>query len=238
MALPEAPHRLPEEPVSLVSVVLPVADQSASLEAAVTEYEAAFESWSTPHELLLVADAATAAGCEALAARHPSVRLVAHRDARWGAAVRAGLAEARGDVLCFTNLARTSAATLLEVLDLAIAHPGVVLRANRRTRDTWGQRIGSLLFNLECRLVLKLLTWDINGTPKVFPRGFGALLALRRDDDLLDAEFAVVCQRERYPSLEVPVDAAPRPGSMRALSARSALRMYLQLPSLRSECER
>lgn len=234
MSVPDPPDPQRPQPVSLVSVVLPAAGQGGLIEDAVGEYAAAFEGWGTPWEIVLVADGAAAAACERLAAALPGVRCAAAREGRWGAAVRAGIAEARGDLLCYTNAGRTSAGTLLQVLDLAVGHPDVVLRANRRTRDTWLQRAGSLLFNLECRAVLRLLSWDINGTPKVFPRRFEALLRLERDDDLLDAEFALVCQRELYPTLEVPISADPRPGADAPPSVRSALRMYALLPRLRS----
>src|ERR1039457_6785444 len=109
-----------------------------------------------------------------------------------GAAVRAGLAAGRGDVLCYLNWPRTSASSLAEMLRLALRNPKLVLRANRRTRDTRLQRLGSLLYNLECRLLLQIPVWDVNGTPKVFPRCFDRLLALSSQDELLDAEFACV----------------------------------------------
>jgi hypothetical protein len=222
------------QPVSLISVILPAAGHGAELEAAVGEYAAELEGSKVPCELIVVADAATAPACERLVAAHPAVRCARRQEASWGAAVRAGLADAEGDLLAFVNLGRTRAGTLLEMLDLALAHPDVVLRANRRTRDTVLQRLGSLLFNLEARAVLGLLTWDVNGTPKVFPRRFSALLALQRDDELLDAEFAMVCQRENYPTLEVPINADPRGGEPLTPDLRSALRMYLRLPRLRA----
>jgi len=109
-----------------------------------------------------------------------------------------------------------------------------VLRANRRTRDTRTRRLGSLLFNLECRVLLQVPAWDVNGTPKVFPRGFGKLLQLRQEDDLLDAEFALVCEREGYPVVEVPIDAPPQSQGGPGVDGRAALRMYLGLLRLRS----
>ena len=44
------------------------------------------------------------------------------------------------------------------------------MKANRKIRDNWRRRLGSLLYNLECRALFDLANWDINGTPKVFPR--------------------------------------------------------------------
>jgi len=68
--------------------------------------------------------------------------------------------------------------------------------------------------------------WDINGTPKVFPRRFDKLLALREPGDLIDAEFGVVCRRESYPMLEVPIFSSRRHGGESTTGYGSALRMY------------
>ena len=55
----------------------------------------------------------------------------------------------------------------------ASVYPDVVVKANRRSATTGGAGLGSLLYNLECRALFDLSFWDINGTPKVFPRSFG-----------------------------------------------------------------
>jgi hypothetical protein len=108
----------------------------------------------------------------------------------------------------------------------AVAHPDVVIKANRKIRENWKRRLGSLLYNLECRVLFDLACWDINGTPKVFPRVFDKLLALSRDDDLIDAEFNAICRRENYRMLEVPIFSHRRHGGTSTTNYRSALRMY------------
>jgi hypothetical protein len=91
-----------------------------------------------------------------------------------------------------------------------------------------------LLFTLECRVVLQVPAWDINGTPKVFPRAFTRLLELTRDDDLLDAEFALVCEQAGYPVIEIPVDAELLPGATASTpDYRAALKMYTGIRRLR-----
>jgi Glycosyl transferase family 2 len=164
--------------------------------------------------------------CRALAERHEAVRVVELEEGGWGRAVRAGLAEARGDLLCYTNSARTQPSMLTLMLVYAAAYPNVVLKANRTIRDSFQRRVGSLLFNLECRALFDLPTMDVNGTPKVFPRSFSKLLELERDDDLIDVEFFVTCVREGYPLLEVPILATQRHGAESTTSYRSAVRLY------------
>ncbi|HJS72682.1 MAG TPA: hypothetical protein VJ921_00235, partial [Vicinamibacteria bacterium] len=135
-------------------------------------------------------------------------------------------ASARGDLLCYTNLARTRPEDLTLLLLYGLVHPDVVVKANRKIRDSLYRRFGSLLFNLECRALFDLSYWDINGTPKVFPRSLEKLLALSRKDDLVDLEFHVVCRDEGYRVLEVPIFSNVRHGGRSTTNHRSALALY------------
>ena len=168
----------------------------------------------------------TLAACRDLARRFPAVRVLVREEAGWGGAILLGLAEARGDLLCYANSARTTPEELVLMLVYAIAFPTVVVKANRKIRESWSRRLGSLLYNLECRALFDLPTWDVNGTPKVFPRSLDRLLALRRSDDLVDAEFAVACRRQGYPVIEVPIFSTRRHGGRSTTNLASALRMY------------
>jgi len=227
-------------PQADVSIVLPVqdgrADSSGRFEALgrnVGAYVDALDATGWRWELLLVPDHPTQAAVQGLQSSYAQVVACAPA-AGWGRAVRAGLQESRGELLCYANYERTSSTVLVEMLAIAHRNPSLVLRANRRTRDTVVQRIGSLLFNLECRMLLGIPAWDVNGTPKVFPRSFGRLLELSSEGDLFDAEFAAVCERSRYPVVEVPIDASLPAGVLRARPRLgSALKMYLGVPAVR-----
>ncbi len=225
-AVPEQAAHL----VALVSIVLPVYNQADHISTIVQEYETALARVTTPHELLLVVNGCrdnSLEVCQALTASYSSVRIVFSQKGGWGLAVKLGLQNAVGDLLCYTNSARTSARDLQLLIMYAIANPSTVIKANRRIRDNWRRRFGSLLYNLECRLLFDLAYWDVNGTPKVFPRQFDKLLALSQDDDLIDAEFNAVCRRENYPLLEVPIFAKGRHSGRSTTSYKSAYRMYL-----------
>jgi hypothetical protein len=165
-------------------------------------------------------------------------RLTWRREGGGGRAVRAGLAEARGELVCYTNSARTAPEMLTLCLVYAMAYPGVVVKANRRLRESWRRRLGSLLYNLECRALFDIAVWDVNGTPKVFPRRYEQLLALEREDDLIDAEFNWICKREGYPIVEVPILGTPRLGGKSTTNVRSALRMYVGAWKLSREARR
>lgn len=213
-----------------LSVVLPVHDQADHIAAVVEEHVAALATLPHPFELLLVPNGChddSPAICAGLAERHPEVRTLVLDRGGWGRAVRHGLAEAEGATLCYTNSARTDPGDLRRALAYAAALPeDVVVKANRKIREGVVRRAGSLLYNLECRALFDLSAWDINGTPKVFPRAFDRLLSLTRDDDLIDTEFALVCRAEGYPMIELPLFSTRRAGGRSTTGFKTAFRLY------------
>lgn len=214
----------------LISIVLPVYNQADHITTIIQSYKEVLTRVHPSYEFILVVNGCqdhSLAACLALAEQHPEGIRVIHSEKRgWGLAVKSGLAETRGDLLCYTNSARTSPQALVLMLVYAIAYPDVVVKANRKIRENWKRRLGSLLYNLECRMLFDLSYWDINGTPKVFPRTFDKLLSLTRDDDLIDAEFNIICRREGYPVIEVPIFSTRRHGGKSTTNYHSALKMY------------
>jgi glycosyltransferase involved in cell wall biosynthesis len=215
---------------SVVSIVLPVHNQADHIADIVDRYRQALEQLPGTFEYVLVTNACrddSPAICAGLASGSGgSIHAIDLELGGWGRAVRAGLAHATGDWLCYTNSARTSPELLASVLGYAGVYPEVVVKAQRTVREHWQRRLGSVLYNLECRVLLDLASWDVNGTPKVFPRSFAGLLELERNDDLIDAEFLAVCRSAKYPLLEVPTVVIERHGGRSTTGIRSALKMY------------
>jgi glycosyltransferase involved in cell wall biosynthesis len=213
----------------LVSVVLPVHNQADHVEPVVRSFHESLKRLPSPHEILLVVNGSTDRSmkvCRELEGSLDSVRALESKKGGWGRAVLMGLSASRGDLLCYTNLARTRAEDLTILLLYATVHPGVVVKANRKIRDSLYRRMGSLIYNLECRALFDLSFWDINGTPKVFPRSLDKLLELTREDDLIDVEFNLVCRNEGYPVLEVPIFAGSRHGGASTTNHWSAAKLY------------
>jgi glycosyltransferase involved in cell wall biosynthesis len=216
--------------VQLASIVLPIYNQADHIESVLKEYVSVLARLDFTYELLPVINGPrrdeSLAICEALQARFPVIRTLCIEQGGWGRAVRAGLASARGDLLCYTNSARTTGRDLLLVLLYASIHTDAVVKANRRIRENWPRRLGSLLYNLECRALFDLPYWDINGTPKAFHRHLTRLLKLTRDDDLIDLEFNVICRQEGYPVIETPIFSTTRHSGGSTTDLRAAYRLY------------
>ena len=214
---------------SLISIVLPVYNQADHILGVLQEYESTLADLPVPHEYVLVVNGSIDASleiCRGYAERNETAKVIHSRQSGWGHAVLLGLEAAEGDLLCYTNVARTAGTSVALILLSATLHPGVVVKANRKIRDSWQRRVGSLLYNLECRALFDLSYWDVNGTPKAFPRSFDKLLSLTRADNLIDAEFALVCRREGYPLLDVPIFSSRRHGGTSTTGYLSAVGMY------------
>jgi glycosyltransferase involved in cell wall biosynthesis len=216
--------------VTLASIVVPVYRQADHIAGVLRDYVAALGRLDFAYELLPVVNGRGTDGsleaCRGLESEFPQIRTLHVEGSGWGRAVRHGLAVAQGDLLCYTNSARTSADTLLLLLLYGSIHMDSVIKANRKVRESWRRRLGSLLYNLECRALFDLPYWDINGTPKVFPRRLSRLLQLQRDDDLIDLEFNVICRTEGYPVIEVPTLSTSRRSGRSTTNWVSALRLY------------
>jgi glycosyltransferase involved in cell wall biosynthesis len=222
----------------LASVILPVYNQADHIAATLSDYIASLSRLDVQYELLPVINGPrkdrSLEICKNMESRFPVIRTLCIDEGGWGRAVRAGLAEARGDLLCYTNSARTTGKDLLLFLFYGSVHTDLIIKANRKIRDNWKRRLGSLLYNLECRTMFDLPYWDINGTPKVFHRNNSRLLTLKSNDDLIDLEFNVICRQEHYPVVEVPMLSTTRHAGSSTTSLSSAFRMYSGAFRLRS----
>jgi len=213
----------------LVSIVLPVYNQADHVEAVVSSFIQALSRTPARTDFILVPNNCrdnSLEVCNELMEKFENVRAFYLEEGGWGRAVRFGLGKAAGDLLCYTNLARTTPEELSLMVLYSIVYPEVVLKANRKVRDSAFRRMGSLLYNIQCRSMFDIPNWDINGTPKIFSRSFDALLGLERNDDLIDLEFNVICRKMNYPIIEVPVFFAKRHGGKSTTNMKTAIRLY------------
>jgi glycosyltransferase involved in cell wall biosynthesis len=217
-----------------LSIVLPVHQQADHIEAVLAGLHDAVAELCPSVEVIVVVNASTDGSADRCrAVDRPGIQVIELAERGWGRAVRAGLRSASGEVVCFTNAARTTPQDLRTAVVLALTNAGSATKAVRRTRNSIVRRTGSVLYNFEARALFGLASWDVNGTPKVFPREFSALFELREDGDLLDLEWLVTCDRAGYPIVEYPVTSVRRHGGRSTTRARSALHMYMGAIGLR-----
>jgi len=227
------------ETAPFASLILPIHNQADHIGRVIGGFLADFTKLERPCELVLVPNGcrdASAEICGEWAARQPeSVRMVTLERGSWGSAINAGIAAARGEIIGYTNSARTRPETATLMLAYAIAYPETALTATRRIRESAIRRAGSVLYNFECRRLFDLATWDIDGTPKFFPRKFHHLMKLDSEGELYDLEWMRACRYAGYPLIEIPIYPTERFGGRSTTNLRSAARMLLGAYRLREQ---
>ena len=132
----ETSANVPESPINskqklncemshkFISLVLPVYKQADHVRQVVKAYEAGLAQIN--HELILVVNGSGDASldvCRVLEDEYRAVRTTYSERKGWGRAVKLGLKTARGNTLCYTNAARTSATDLMHVIKAAVFQP-------------------------------------------------------------------------------------------------------------------
>lgn len=210
---------------ALLSLILPVQNQADHISRILVSYIETLDEMIESFELIPVVNASTDESekiIRAMAEQDERIRPQVTPERGWGRAVRLGLEAARGEVLCYTNAARTQADELAVVIRHYLEHPDCVVKATRGARASFSRRLGSQLFNSECRLLFGLTVRDLNGTPKVFARRYREPFALKDDGDLLDLELLIRCQEHGVPVLEVPITSTQRHGGLSSTKLATA----------------
>jgi len=219
----------------VISLILPCRNQADHIGELLLRYLCALETLGQPFEIIAVPNKcadATQAIAEEIASRDARLRVGPNPLGGWGRSVRAGLDIARGSILAYTNTARTEPESLRPFFDLHREQPGSLVKARRVQRNAPFREIGSLLYNIEARLLFGLGSGDVNGTPKIFGADFYRSLDLTANGDLFDLELMAHAHR-RLTIHEIPVAGFKRHGGTSTTTMKSALKMYLGALQLR-----
>ncbi len=212
----------------IFSVILPLYKQVNHAEHLYKTYTEHLDTLGEPWELLFIVNGANDGAVEKLNSlnNRPNVKIFWLEKGGWGRAVKFGLSKAEGKYLCYTNSARTEIEDLLLILNYAKVNNDNVVKATRIIREKLTRKAGSILYNLECRILYKVPVWDINGTPKVLPRKVYDKLNIVSDDDLIDAEIIVRCSMMNVKIIEIPVVSTTRISGASTTNFKSAFKMY------------
>ena len=212
-----------------LSVILPCRNQADHIGRVLDSYFAPLDAVEGGYELVVVPNACTDRTEDVvaeLARRDPRIRSVYNPRGGWGLSVLTGLRAARGEVLCYTNSARTDPKCLPSLLDLLRQRPSALVKICRIKRNAPLREIGSLLYNIEGQLLFGIRSPDVNGTPKLFSRRFFERAAVESEGDLLDLELMAQAGRLGVPVVEVPQAGFHRHGGKSSTTFHSAWQMY------------
>lgn len=220
----------------VLSVVLPCRNQADHIGDVLKSYLSPLEATGRSFELIAVpndcADS-TVDRIREIARSEPRLRVVELSAKGWGRAVKAGLDAAVGELLCYTNSARTDPRDVARLLDVYFRASPCVAKVRRIRRHAATRELGSWLYNLEGRLLFGITVRDVNGTPKLLSRETYRRLSPSSPGDLFDLELIAAARRARIPVVELEVEGFSRHGGRSSTNMRSALRMYAGAAGLR-----
>jgi hypothetical protein len=219
------------------SVILPFYKQINHAESIYDVYTKNLDDLNEPWELIFIVNGHDDGTFDKLNIinKLPNVKVLRLEQGGWGRAVKFGLSKGEGKYLCYTNSARTEINDLVMILNYARVNDYNLVKATRIIREKLIRKVGSTLYNLECRLIYRVPIWDVNGTPKVIPKAVYNELTIISDDDLIDAELVIRCARKNIRIIEIPVVSTKRISGKSTTNFLSAFKMYFGLFRLRNK---
>ena len=182
------------------------------------------------YEVLLVDDAstdATAEIAERLAEEHERVRVVHHEvNKKLGGSIRTGLAEAKGDLVLYTDADMPFDLTQLhKALRLAEIYDADIVSAYRHDRTGEGAKraVYSYVYNSLVKVALGLRMRDVNFAFKLIRRRVLDHLDLKSDGSFLDVELLAKSQRMGFHVIQFGVDYFPRARGTSTLSSPAVI---------------
>ncbi len=231
-----------------LTMFFPAWNEEATIERAVA---AAFEAGDeligageiTAYEVLIVDDAstdATGAIADKLAAADERVRVVHHdRNRKLGGSLKTGFAEARGDLVLYTDADLPfDMAELAKAVRLLRIYEADIVSAYRFDRTGEGARrlVYSYVYNHLVQAMFGLRLRDMNFAFKLVRRGVLDRVELRSEGSFIDVELLARAQRLGFHIVQFGVDYFPRTRGISTLSSNAVILKILQeARALRSE---
>lgn len=220
------------------SIILPLYRQGDHLLQLINDYSYKLDNYGFSYELILVINGQFDESYEiALKAieNKPTIKVFQLEKAGWGKAVKFGIEQAEGNLICYTNSARTKIDELINILNYARVNTNNIIKANRIIRESFIRRLGSVIYNFENRALFKTPIWDVNGTPKVFPSKILKNIEIISENDLIDAELIARCFAQNISIIEIPILSTARIAGKSTTNLKSAFRMYFGILALKNK---
>lgn len=226
-----------------LSLVFPAFDEEESLGPLLDVALALAPQLAADHEIIVVDDGsrdASAAVVRSYCQRHPAVRLVRHSANRgYGAALRAGLREARGELVFFSDADLQFDLSEISAL-LRHAREFDIVAGYRQPRlDPWGRRILAWAWGNLVNRLFGLGVRDIDCAFKVFRRPVIDTIPIASLGAFINTEILVRARRAGFRIHQVPVTHRRRRfGRQSGANPRVIARALLELVRLARELRR
>jgi glycosyltransferase involved in cell wall biosynthesis len=229
-----------EQPRPELSLVFPVFNEQANLGPLVASALSLGPKLGLDFEIVLVDDGSSDRSADVIAQlrrEEPRLRVVTHASNRgYGAALRSGLREARGELVFFSDSDLQFDLTELGILLTHTDRFDVVAGYRSPRRDPWLRRALAFGWGVCVRQLFDLRVRDIDCAFKVFRRRVIERIPIASIGAFVNTEILVRAQNEGFRIHQVPVTHRPRRfGRQTGANPRVILRAIAELLSLARE---
>ena len=226
-----------------LSLVFPAFDEAPNLGPLLDRALEIAGGLARDFEIIVVDDGSRDGSAEVVAARahrQPEIRLIRHGDNRgYGAALRAGLREARGELVFFSDADLQFDLAELALLLEHARNFDVVAGYRAPRRDPWPRHLLALGWGLVVRALFGLRVRDIDCAFKVFRRPVLAQMPLASLGAFVNTEILVRARSAGFRIHQVPVTHRRRRyGRQSGARPRVILRAIVELATLYRELRR
>jgi len=231
-------RRPDDRPVPELSLVFPAFNEAANLPTLLESATKIGDQLGVDFEIVIVDDGSedqSAVVLERWRQRDPRIRSVHHFTNRgYGAALRAGLREARGELVFFSDADLQF--DLREIADL-LAHADdeidIVAGYRAPRRDPWLRRVIARVWGHLIRVLFDLPIRDIDCAFKVFRRDVVDAIPIESVGAFVNTEILVRARRAGFRIRQIPVSHRPRrSGRQSGAHPRVILRALVELVKL------
>lgn len=215
-------------PVTGLSLILPVYNEAAGLDAVLDELLQALRTTNLPHELIVVDDGSTD-GSSDIVRRVAGVRLIEHlTNLGYGAALKTGIRHARFPMIAITDADGTYPADALSGLLVKMDQADMVVGARTGTNVAY-----PVLRSIPKWFLVRFAEWmarrripDLNSGLRVFRRGVvERFLKILPDGFSFTTTITLAMLTNSYLVEYVPINYHPRNGRSKIRPVRDTLRM-------------
>jgi len=233
-------ERLPTKAAPALSLVFPAFNEAENLPALLESAISIGESLELDFEIVIVDDGSEDTSAELLtasSARDPRIRAVHHAaNCGYGAALRSGLREARGDLVFFSDADLQFDLAEIQRL-LEHAHDFDIVAGYRSPRrDPWIRRVIAWAWGTVVRLLFDLPVRDIDCAFKVFRREVLDEIPIESIGAFVNTEILARARAAGFAIKQIPVShRRRRSGRQTGAHPRVIARALIELSQLYSE---
>lgn len=214
------------------SIVFPVMNQEDHIEKVIRSYHKELSRQKFSFELIAVVNCTRDESyeiCKKASKEMLRVTCYMLNGCGYGLGILHGLRKAKGKHLVYLNCARIHVPDLIRTLKYYLIDESVVIHGVRIQRENEKRRLGSLLYNIFCRVIFRIPNRDINGNPNIFSRKIYDKIQLKFTDSMIDLELLEKCKKMKLPVVEVPVIDYSRHGGRSTSNFKTIFRLMKEV---------